>query len=137
MKLHIEFISPNGYPVSYDSRDIGLNGVDRIREYAGHKIPLDVIHGGVMALRAYPRIKVSEEVARKSGHFWDRNTVCVTVPAGGLNRFVRLIPHVERADSGEVLHAELHAKIDNEAVVRAWEEAGFPLQWDLTEFEEE
>ncbi len=77
------------------------------------------------------RITVPEDVARRSGHFWDESTVDIDGPPSieWLAPFFRRVAEVERdSKTREVINVVLSFQLDEGAFLAWWEQAGFPLQ---------
>lgn len=159
MKFTVSFISNNKSKRHHDgdcrNRLIdpdkigGFNIVDDIRrsfpQYSD--VPLESIHVGridrmVDTHRILP-IYVSEAFAKNTGLFTTRNDVDVNVPEFGLTPFIKLnetsssykpdfitkvIMWVMRIKPP--LSHSFEIVIDNEKMMKSWEESGFPLKWN-------
>jgi len=140
MRFEVEFRSLNGYAVEIHSAQIGLDGVKKIRDALGVELPLDRIQGVSVALKQDPFIALKEETARDSGHFADINKINVAVKDGSLNRFAE--PRVEvdatkNTETGEILNAWIAYALNIKALLAAWRDAGFPLEWTLPDENQE
>ena len=77
-------------------------------------------------------VEISEESARKSKLFQKTNTVDVFLPHNALNRYVHIVPNIRRDDkTGEILDVSPEYHVDEKAVLTAWEESGYPTEWNL------
>lgn len=127
MKFTVQFctsVTMISTPVCLPPRHLGLDFVDRVREAAGRAVPVEKISSYVVPFNIAPECVLSEEFARKSGLFSQSESAIVTVPKSSLNPFAE-IAVVKGPDEwrGEW-------QVDNRAILRAWEDAGFPLEWN-------
>lgn len=131
MKFTVTFEAQNA-AVRVNPRDIGLSGLDLIRrELGAPRLPMERVRDQSYGTIDNPRIALSEEDARRAGHFENANSVSVKVPDDSLVGYVR--PHVvaQRDNvTGEIIHAWIEYRVDESSIVRDWLNAGAPLEWD-------
>jgi len=144
MELEVQFFSesPKGihYAVNVTPIDIGLHGVDQIREELGLQDFLLSRIDGITSpfLQRDPSIIITEETARASGLFKTTNKIQIAVPPNALNQYVYTKTEAHRGlQTGEVQKAYLKYHIDKNRLIREWENAGFPLKWLFEEKEKE
>lgn len=117
---------------------VGLDAVDEVRENLGIQVPLELFNGAAWRFRDNPEIKITEEIARQSGHF--RKVYCrvVIVQPDALNDFVQIVHEVDRdPEVGTVKKVRFYQEVNKKALLEAWEDAGFPLEWGIQEEEKE
>jgi|GEM_PF-3112617 len=123
--------------VSVDSSPIGLNGVDRIRKETGiPELKISLMDSAVGYLfLGEVNIPISEAQARCAGHFATQNEVTCKVDAEeGLNFFVEFkVKTNTSTETGEVTMAKIISALNHERLLEAWEDAGFPLEWNFDE----
>lgn len=129
----VSFIAKNDYAAKIEQSEAGTEIVDMIRIEAGHKVPLPVINAHVSHVCIDPSIELTEDLARASGHYANANIITVNVPEKFLNAFAFQKPVVVRNDDGLVHKAFVRYELDNDAVLSAWANAGYPLQWGFDE----
>ena len=130
MKFIVEFYSAYlDFAVLAKETSPGTKHLDEARELAGCDLPLDRIDDIICAIQiARPRIEICEEIARKSGRFKECGLVFVRTES--LTNY--LVPEYiidNDPNTAEVKHVTIKRKLDEQAVIRAWEAAGFPLDW--------
>jgi len=133
VKFQVSFTVRGGsFAISVQPRDLGLNALDKARRATGvPQLPAERVNDMVPHRLLDPRIEVGEGLARRSGHFCDSWLVKVVVPARGLNRFVHMKPVVFRDETtGEITKVGWEWNFQPQDIIEAWEEAGFPLEWD-------
>ena len=138
MEFRISYSSKSGYAIEHPHDVIGTDGVDKIREDLEVELPLDRIKGYTRGLRTDVSLSVTERIARESGLFRSTDKITVKVLPEQLNEFTHLETHCDRnGDTGEVTEAWLAWAIDEESIVDAWVDAGFPTDWrELYEVED-
>jgi hypothetical protein len=128
------------YAVKVGCTDTGLRGVDLIRKFTGVvELSFDKINRYTKELFDY-RVKVplNEEIAREAELFKTTNEVTVKVPSNFINAYVIEDICVNKdSKSGEVESAYIYYRIDEEKLIKAWSEVGFPLSWGIVAEEEE
>ena len=130
MKFELGF-DGDCFPINVEARNAGLRDVDQIRKELGVELPLERIRGNVSGLYTSPRIVVSEELARKSGHFQDSYYVRISVKRGALNKFLtEVVRHESNEETGEIKVAWIERKLNEDALLAAWEAAEFPEEWE-------
>ena len=140
MNFMIEFRAPRfEHAIKLKRKEIGIAHLDEAREDTGVKhLHPDLMYDGINEVfRRSLRIEVDESFARESGNFKDRNYLVVDVPKGFLNRFFYESLHFERDDeTGEIKKAYFKYCIDEETLLEAWKDAGFPTQWGFEQQDE-
>lgn len=135
MRFEIDFYSvTRGAPLQVESEDIGLEGVEFIRTYLElPNLSLSVIRPDCQRRLSHPEVEISEELAKESGLFQNRNKVDIAVKGRSLNRF--LYPEVDysQKDDGAITRAQIYYKLNESELVSAWKEAGFPTKWMIEE----
>jgi len=118
-------------------RACGISDLDQIRkELETPNLRVDLVCGGVDRVYDDPVIEISEEVARKSGHFAYTNQIVVRPEARSLNRFVCDRVVVQRnSENGAIVGVRIVQTLDNKAVIAAWAADGYPLKWKLDHIE--
>ena len=120
----------DGDAVRIESRALGLNFLDRVREET--EIPdLDpeLVGDRVHAVDTKYPSTVSEEVARRSGLFWESWNVRLRVRNFALNQFFELGMKVSKnGRTGEITHVSPVWEFDESSFLSWWEDEGFPLE---------
>jgi len=130
MNLEVAFYSETNQSIMKDRVAIGLDKVDEIRKITLlPNLSLDVFAFYSNSTRKNFSFQINENTARTSRHFKNRNRLQIEVPDGFLNSFVVLSPEITQNDDGKIEKVDFKWEIDKEAVLEAWEEAGFPLKW--------
>ena len=138
MKLRVHFETDDSCVVKVLSHEIGLDDLDMIREETGVKnLALDRVYYRAESVYIDPIIRISEMVARSSGHFHDTPTIRVKCNPQQLNDFVvRRVVATRDDETGEVESAKIVCEVDEEAIIDAWTQADYPLDWRGDEAEE-
>jgi len=135
MEFEVQFKYQGSYSVEFHNVEIGLNRINEVR--ANLNLPnltMEVFLSKSTDLYANPGIQISEITARRCNHFEERNVLQVFVNRPGfLNSFVVLSPEITRNDDGKIEMIKFISKVNKEAILEAWEEAGFPLKWGFEE----
>lgn len=128
MKFEVTFTT-KGAAIHMPQTGVGTKVLDLIREKTGvEKLDLSKIYGWVSVVRFDPTVEIPEEVARRSGHFYENGKVPVKVENEQLNPFVKLEVKSERnQETGEITLAQAVWELDREKVIEWWESEGFPL----------
>jgi len=130
MYFRIRFFN-YGFAISLNQEEIGLEGVDKIREELKINLPLGKIQGEIDGIKSDVSFILSEEQARETGLFSCRNSLTVTTSNGKLNDFVEEIVTCGRDPStDEIKWAKIERKVNEEKIWEAWKEAGFPTVWE-------
>lgn len=111
----------------------GIKRLDEVRQLTGvtYLNPALVSNYAEGLAEGEHYLTLTEDQARKAGHFDDQGLVKVIVPAEALNRFIKVDYRIKRdPTTGEVIEVRARHKVDDEALYNAWAEAGFPLEWD-------
>jgi len=132
MEFTAHFCARNHYALDLPARDIGLAGVDQIREtLETPELSLDYITARIHFVRMDVRCAIPEEIARRSDLFTDRNQVEVTCPKEYLNRFAFRQVHTDRdPETGAIQLAWLSWELNVPEVLAHWEDQGFPMDID-------
>ena len=134
MEFEVYFKSKSGYSVNRHYTTLGWLHAQKIREAAGCKVPYDRIDNCSQSYHRDVGFKVPCETAEKLEVFKLEYMVKVTVPDGGLNRYISLVPEIIRdEETGEVTRASMEYELDRDAVLRDWIDAGCPLEWNPAE----
>ena len=134
MKFIVEFkgsgYSPDGkfYLTNWNQTEVGLEALDALRQHKNDRtIQASEVVSSIPRL-SYDDLSVlelTEEEARETGHFEDKNRLTVKCPGNAnetvLNQYLRYVFHDEYRVARD---------IDTEAVFQAWKAAGYPLQWE-------
>lgn len=125
------------HAISWNKRKVGLNFIDNVRkELDLPLLPLERIEITCDFLFSNPEIEISEEVARDSGHFRETGSIEVYVPKKSLNQFCFVDSDIEKSEeTGEILKVRPVTKLNEDKLLRAWKENGYPIEWDLQEKE--
>lgn len=109
----------------------GTVDVDFIRNELGLKdLPLECIKR-TSAVLADNKVKVmlEEQTARRCGLFEETNTIEVVSAPGFLNQFAIKKVSTEKGPDGSIKWAQISWKLDSDAVLLAWADAGYPTRW--------
>jgi hypothetical protein len=141
MKFKVQFISKGSefdYAINVIPMDIGLHGVDQIREELDlPKFHLERIGDKTTPfLQKDPSIVIDEKMARESGLFETTNHLIVSVPPNALNEYVYMRTKADKDKTGEIRYAYLRHDVHYNRILAEWRDAGFPLKW-LFEKEED
>jgi len=131
MKFTIEFFSRTHTPAIYTkSQMAGLDALDRVRNLLDlPELKAERVNSKTGATRKNPKITISEELARESGCFRDKAHQRCKVPRHYPERWLVDDVEVERdEETGEILHAKLTERLDEDALINHWREEGFPLE---------
>ncbi len=122
-----------GSLVNFDSEPIGLEGVDKIREFLGLNLDLERIEGRTKSFNIGTlRVHLTEKIARKSGLFRKENEVKVRI-IGKFDRFCKkTVKFTKDKRTGEVYSAWFEWTLDENALLEAWQKAGFPTEWEVS-----
>ena len=117
------------YITNMPIRRTGLKYLDKVRVLTGNPSieAVDVTEYVDKDIRTVEVIMVAEDYARRSGRFVDRNEVEVVLPCQFLNKFLR-----EEYVYNEFITTphDFIYKLDVDALLKAWEDENFPLQWE-------
>ena len=139
MKFKLKFYNDEDYIVSTSSAGIGIKQVDQIRNEVGApNLKLEKINDTASCIvTANVTVDVTEEIARRSGLFLETALVDVNVNYHFLNKFYIIDYDVKKNDeTGEVEEVRAVWKLNEKALLMAWEDAGFPSKWEDEEEEE-
>ena len=138
MNFSVLFAAESGFPVNISRADIGIKGVDLIREILGFELPLDRMDEKVKGYIGSVEIELGEEIARESGLFEDTNFIKVKVPEFSLNEFTFDKVEVDQdSKTGEVTRAYIRISLDIESILSAWKEACYPTDWNPEDYKGE
>ena len=139
MEFKVHFRSRWGVrAIDLPPKELGLKAVDEARRETGFRLPLDIIRGHVKGTWENSEVIIGEKLARQSGHFGEISLREVVVPEKFLNEFVKIEHRLTQdRETGAVEEVSFRYSIDETAVLEAWENAGFPLQWGAEEKGEE
>lgn len=130
-----EYPYRTAFAVGMKDATLGMDDLDRIRsELEIPNLDPERVSKDVYRLYTSPGIKLPEHIARHSGHFKEGCSATAKVRTNALNQFVSTQIEAKRdLSSGAVENVKLMYVLDEEAVIDAWQDAGFPLEWDLQE----
>lgn len=133
MNFTIRFRSEYGNPISAPSRDVGLNQLDEARLASGVlALASERVQGYVVARHVGNEVRISEEVARDSGHFVECNEIEVSIT--NHTKYHVLEPRIAKdGATGEVSHIQFVWGIDEGAILADWAGDGYPLVWENEE----
>jgi hypothetical protein len=112
------------------SHEVGLDAVDRIREYLNlPSLSLDLIEDTYKGRRSSQLI-VPEAIARESGLFKNCHEITVYTPNNDLEQFSIEKFEVERNEStGEILKVKPYYITDNNGYIEFWKNNSFFTKW--------
>ena len=118
------FAGVNAYDLACEATDVDALDPDRVN----NDVP-GVFGPGV--------VNVPLDYARACPHFARQGRVWVKVPPKSLNRFAHLEPIIDQdQETGEVFEVKFRWALAEYAILDAWREAGYPLEWDPAEPED-
>lgn len=139
MEFKVRFSSPEGNTVDMESEELGLQGLDAMRQNLGAldiKVSNEQIVGVVPELREGTIEGVlTENEARKTGYFKKTNTIYVEVPERAFNRYTYRGVGVEWDDGTGIECVNTTFLVDTVKIVNAWRDAGYPLVWGFNKEE--
>ena len=117
---------------------IGTNKIQEVRKALDLNITLNLFNAYVGSTHEYSKvISVSEKMAFHTGIFKESCFIVVNIKSSNPNPFNKYfkIEFFTRKDknTGEILEVYFSQEIDEVKIIKDWEEAGFPLEWDLSE----
>lgn len=118
--------------INIDGKQIGLEGVDLIRQETGVKeLSLEKMCGSISTVCWNPDMTIPEKVARDSGHYQSTNQFTVFTKPSFLNQFCEKVVKVESSQkSGKIKSSQIKWKLNEEKVISGWVEAGYPEYWE-------
>jgi hypothetical protein len=128
MKFHVKFVSKPMYACDKDSMSFGISLL-KSKILAHVEVDPIRVENFIDNLKEDPQIELPYAVAEKTGLFQKATSEKVEVPGGFLNQFVFLERGIERGENEEILSIKLYYKVDYAAILQAWEDANFPLEW--------
>ncbi|GAB3272661.1 hypothetical protein GCM10027347_44440 [Larkinella harenae] len=135
MKFTTYFSSHPGYAIELPSENPGINFIDRVRsELEVPSLSADVVSGYISGTNCDADLSLEESTARDSGHYSEKSSTHVKVPRGFLNQFVKVeLNTVRDPATGAINTVNGVQKLNKQAVIDAWAEAGYPLRWGFEE----
>jgi hypothetical protein len=135
MEFKIIMQSETEHAVHVESREIGIAGLEYARAHLGiPDLPARLLESTIRYLREDLHIPVSESIARDSGHFVERCVVTVTTAPFFLNQYVdRVVKAKRNTETDEIQKVRMVWVTDEDAVLNAWIDAGYPLEWGMPE----
>ena len=137
MKFNVLFDGGSSCAIKIEQQRFGLKGLDAARNAVGlPNLEADRVVEVIASTKRDPKFEITEEQARNTGHFQDRSYAKVRVKPGALNGFTQILWIVSRDNkTGEIKEVEARIVVDHKKIWEAWEEANFPIDWDIkTEF---
>lgn len=120
----LKFAAKVKYAIHIDPIQFGLTELDKAR-FVHPDLLMEYFTPFSNSLKADPVGIINEDQGRKSGHFLKSNYLEVEVEEKSLNKFCEI---VYRKEYKEV---EPTYEYSFSEIFKAWEEAGFPLKWDV------
>lgn len=131
MNFRVRFTATPYCAFQKDLGKVGLDLVDTVREELElPELPLEVFSENVQRYFYNPELELTEEQARKSGHFKDKNYIEVHVPEGFLNRYIYIDYKVSREPDGKITNVKFFFNYNSEQIIEDWLEDGSPLKWN-------
>lgn len=136
MEFTVTFFSKgSGRALEAQSKEVGLELIDWVRGTL--KVPLleiGRIHHEIKGYKQDPRMEITENIARRSGHFGDKNHITVYTKPGALNEYLEnALVFESDAETGEIKHVVIEQRICPDCLIGSWADDGFPLEWNLSE----
>lgn len=131
MKFKVAFISRgNAFPINTESRNGGLNLLDRARQFVGiPDLSPEFVDDYIGSMREIVvEAEVSEGVARASGLFATCSTARVIVPPHSLEKYLQEEPRLDQGKNGMTVRWKSIIRTD--LIVEDWIAAGYPAEWD-------
>lgn len=125
MKFRVDFRG-----TYFPEAEVGLDGLDQARGETGvPELSAELVQAEIPTRSVYISVYLTEKEARQCGHFSSRNYVKVggESPSWAIHRKPIVSSNHE---NGEILCVRWTYEVDENAVVRAWAAAGYPLEWD-------
>jgi len=134
MEFLLEFKAGGVHDVTgTDLTRVGSDLVAQIRSEGNcPDLPLDSIKGWAIGL-TLPCVPVilEEDYAAKAEVFNDTDRISVTVPESGLRKFFYLKAFLQHNSlNGKIVSACAEWVLNEDALLDAWEKAGFPMEWN-------
>lgn len=128
MEFVVKFTSKDiRFPVHLPGKCTGLSALQQVRREIGEHINAKDVLGWIPACYASPSSAIDISMAEHSNHFENCTSLTIAVPAKSLNHFTSLTVF-QNVDNSY----ELRYTVDVDSILFAWEQAGFPLEWDPT-----
>ena len=117
---------------SFGVEEIGIEGLDFIRKETGvEKLKLEKIQGYIQSQNSDPEFVIDEEIARNSGLFQNKNKVYIHCKRNFMNQFVEKVVKIIKSEkSGKIKKAWITRQLNEEKVIAAWVQAGYPEYWE-------
>ena len=135
MEFEVKFYCSERYLVQKPSVYVGTNKVKEVRELLGVNVPIELFKGYVSSLHINTETtKVSESLAFESGVFGHSCAIEVDVTTpNGFVQFTEITTHIKRdSQTDAILEISFKYELNKLKVLEAWEAAGFPTEWDLS-----
>ena len=128
MKFEVKF---EGFPINLKSRRVGLEHLDLARCETGvSNLDASRVNQYMADYTENPTIEIDEATARCAGHFQQNSWVRARCKIN-FEQFVSPVVVAQRDDTtGEVISVKFEYQLDKLAVLDAWKEAGYPLEWE-------
>ena len=136
MEFSVKFYCSEGYLVEKPSRCIGTDKLTEVRNILGVNVPIELVSDCICSTHINPEtIKVSESLAFESGVFGHSCVIEVDVTTpNGFVQFTEIITQVKRdPETDAILEVSFKHELNKLKVLEAWEAAGFPTEWDLSD----
>lgn len=118
-----------------ESETGGLNHLDEARQRIGTNFSAELFRGIFERLyESKYTVTITEEEARESGRAQESSTVNVTVPEGFLDKYTETYLDCDRKEKNDAIKSvQFKWRVNEAALMAAWEEAGYPLKWGFKE----
>ena len=132
MNFQVCFRSNKATAIDIPSQFVGLEFLDQAREESGvPNLPSDKCGGYFGGFSNDIDVQVSESVARKFPPMLKSYQAGVEVPQNGLSKYAKIAPKIRRNDTtGEVIEVQPACRIDYDAIILDWVDAGCPHIWE-------
>lgn len=138
MEFKVTFTNPTNYLVDIEPSHVGTDKLIEVRNVLGVNIPSERVNS--LVYHTYKReydFTVSESLAFESERF--KSSCFSRVEVKGIDAFmpfIELKTSVQRDENtDEILTVSFYHELNKLKVLEAWEVAGFPIDWDLSNAE--
>lgn len=128
MEFSVKFSANHGWAVNFNRDQVGFLAIDNVRQSESMDIPLSCFDSTIESKTSDPFCVLSEEMARESGLFDDKNEAFVYVPKGYFNQFCQLKHDLETNEDG-VVKVKFKQEFNKLKALDAWRQEGYPTTW--------
>jgi len=132
MELKVSFAAGGMKVIYIDAKHVGLKEVDAARNEIGiENLDIEVFDRMISRFhRECVDIYLSEEDARSSNLFADHSSVYVECAEQMLSKFAYPVRNFDMdKTTGAITRVHTSYEIDERAILEAWADAGYPLEW--------